>query len=84
MIAVRLPFSRGELYDEQLVNISYVNSCFEKHDFKIVKYGSFEPAEFEGESAKNKGRDHRDPIAALNKNDKEWVSLYSYCVLEKQ
>lgn len=92
IIAVKLPFSRGELYDEQLVNIAYVNSCFESNGFKVSQYGSFNPAEVDNTSksssdyAKNKGYDNSSSIASkqLSESDKQWVSLYSYCVLEKQ
>lgn len=91
VIAVKLPFSRGELYDENLVNINYVNSCFEQNGFKVIQYGSFEPSDIESvfgnTNAKNKDHDGHhssNVIKLLSEKDKEWVSLYSYCVLEKQ
>ena len=91
VIAVKLPFSRGELYDEHLVNIAYVNSCFVNNEFKVIKYGSFDPTESEGKLNGNgdtsyaKNKEHSYDIAKkLSDSDKQWVSLYSYCVLEKQ
>ncbi len=76
-IDVLLPFSGNNYYEEYLVNMNYLISLFEANGFKLVKYDSFNTmlAEFANVNKKI--------YNSLSTLDKEYVSLYSFLILEK-
>ena len=76
-IDVLLPFSGNNYYEEYLVNINYLISLFEASGFKLVKYESFESMLPAFANANKK------IYNSLSKLDKEYVSLYSFLILEK-
>lgn len=77
-IDVLLPFSDGELYEENLVNIDYIISLMRKIKFKLVENRPFSHL-FEQFKAHNKAK-----FDELTDNDKKYLDLYSYVVFQKQ
>ena len=78
-IAVKLPFSREELYEEPLANMDYINKSFTKMGFSVEQLGGFASQDF----AKQFGIPLPRITKDLTNNDNTWVGLYSYCILKK-
>jgi hypothetical protein len=78
-IGVLLPFSKNELYEEELVNLDYLNSIFQSVNLKKVITGSFNPNNI------SKELQVKFPsfIYELSDGDKSFVNLYSYSVYVK-
>ncbi len=75
-IGVMLPFSDG-YYSEYLVNYEYLQTLFEKHGFRVVRGDSFASLLRLFKKINLQG------YQQLTDVDKEWVSLYSYMIVEK-
>lgn len=75
-IATKMPFS-NELFEENLVNIDFVNGMFEKVGFKLIESQSFKKylSRFENDSPSVYG--------LLSEDDKTFASLYHYSIFKK-
>jgi hypothetical protein len=67
-----LPFSKGEYYEEFLVNLKTINKIFQDNGFSLEAQNSFQ-------YFNNK----YDKINNLSEDDKRFVNLYSYSVFRK-
>jgi SAM-dependent methyltransferase len=76
-IDVLLPFSNGEYYTEYLVNISYLETVFKEHGFKMIVNEGFDNL------FRQFKKTNMRVFAQLSKEDKEFISLYQYLVFEK-
>lgn len=76
-IGVLLPFSAGQFYSEFLVNYDYLQAEFETNGFKMIRSDSF------GSLLRTYKKANARGYQAMSDADKEWISLYSYMVLEK-
>jgi len=72
-IKLILPFSRGEYYEEYIVNLNWLKNTFEDNGFGKETIGSFKNFLTEWESKNDN----------LSEDDKTFVSLYSYAVFRK-
>jgi len=79
-IGVLLPFSKTELYEESLVNLSYINEVFTSNNFKKIVTGSFNP----NEVSKIFQIQYPQFVNELTKGDIEFISLYSYTILSNK
>ena len=79
-IGVLLPFSKTELYEESLVNLTYVNDIFTSNNFKKIITGSFNPDEV----SKTFQVQYPSFVNELTKGDIEFISLYSYNILSNK
>lgn len=77
-IDVQLPFSGGAYYREYLVNIQFLESIAQEHGFKLIESASF------GEKLRSFKKHNAKIFAQMSDSDKEWGSLYSFIVFEKQ
>ena len=77
-IKVKLPFLDDEFYEEQLVNIDFYNTVFEKYGFNIVKTGSFK------EFLPLFKNENPEIYKLLTEDDKKMVSIYSYSILSNK
>jgi len=77
-IDVLLPFSDGELYEENLVNIDYITKLMRQLKFKLVMNRPFSHL-FEQYKAHNKSK-----YDELSDDDKKYLDLYSFVVYQKQ
>lgn len=75
-ISVKLPFS-DELYEENLVNIEFLNKQFIKAGFEVISTGSFEKYFTEIK------RDRMDLYKKLSEEDKLYIGLYHYVILKR-
>lgn len=77
-IGVIHPFSKGEYYEENIVNIDHVIKMFERHGFVRLQYSSFGDwhAKFNSSNPKMANK--------MTKDDKLYSSLYSYVSLKKK
>ena len=77
-IDVLLPFSGGSYYREYLVNMKFLETVANDHGFQLIANESFSTMlqQFKKNNSK--------VYSQLDDNDKEYVSLYSYAVFEKQ
>lgn len=76
-IGVLLPFSNNEYYNEYLVNLDYFFNLSEKNGLLLDVSYSFE-------TLLNRFKtENKEVYNKLNKNDKEFVSLYQYNILKK-
>jgi hypothetical protein len=76
-IDVLLPFSEGEYYTENLINIDMLNSMLAKKKINLIQSDSF--ISFDGIFEKDKEFFHK----RLTKMDKEYISLYQYYIYQK-
>ena len=76
-INVLLPFSNGEYYEEYLVNLEYITKCFVDNGFNLEITGSFSKFLPVYKDINPK------LYSSLSTYDKEFVSLYSYTILQK-
>lgn len=76
-IEVLLPFSGGNFYTEFLVNFEYIISEFNSNGFSVEKHGGFSKflPLFREDNAKL--------FAGISRQDAEFLSLYSYCIVKK-
>lgn len=79
IIGVKLPFSRGELYDEELVNFIYLVKTFNDAGFELEKFGEFTPERVKVDFKIDLPHIAKD----MTIGDRTWVSLYSYMVVKK-
>jgi hypothetical protein len=70
-IGVLLPFSRGELYEEYVTNVSALISMFEKAKFVVQDRRNVWESYGSGQQ-KSSGR-----AATLTPNDREWLSMFA-------
>lgn len=77
-IDVLLPFSGGSYYREYLVNFTFLETIMAKHGFKVIANESF--SSLFRQFKKNNVKVYNQLDAA----DREYISLYSYLVIEKQ
>lgn len=77
-IDVLLPFSGGSYYREYLVNFTFLETIMAKHGFKVIANESF--SSLFRQFKKNNAKVYNQLDAA----DREYTSLYSYLVIEKQ
>ena len=77
-IDVLLPFSDGKLYEENLVNITFITNLMKKIKFKLIMNRSFSHL-FEQFKAFDKKK-----FNELTDDDKRYLDLYSYVVFQKQ
>jgi len=75
-IQVKLPFTGDELYEENLVNIDFVNEVFTNMGLQIVKSGSY--AEF----FPLMKTQHAMTNAKLSDDDRQFISLYHYTIMK--
>lgn len=74
-IKTKLPFS-DELYEENLVNIDFVNKQFIKYGFKLIASESFSVF-------LNQFKTDNSPVySLLTPDDKKYLSLYQYSMFE--
>lgn len=79
-IAVKLPFSAGELYKENLVNFSYISHIFANAGMTLIKTGSFEYKNMAKEfNLRYQPKIYND----LTELDIKWISLYSWAIYSK-
>ena len=78
VIGVKLPFSGDKLYDEYLVNRTYLTSIVYKMKPKI---GMLELGSFLDVPNKLGNRQYPSAYHQLTDADKKWVGLYEYIVL---
>lgn len=71
-IQVKLPFSGDRTITEPLANIDYIIKLFEEKNFKLIERNSF-----------NKFFTATKITDKLNTNDKFYISLFEYVVMEK-
>lgn len=76
-INVLLPFSNGEYYEEYLVNIEYISKCFTDNGFNLEITGSF------SQFLNIYKNTNPNLYSLLTPYDKEFVSLYSYVIFQK-
>ena len=76
-IAVRLPFSRGELYPEWLCNFDYVIESFREHGFVVELHTSFA-------DHATIGLHRADAWQACSDADKHWVGMCDVLVMRKK
>jgi hypothetical protein len=76
-IEVLLPFSRGEYYSENLININLLNEELEKKKINLVADGSF------GSYLSKFAEDKSSIYNKLNDADKHYISLYHFYVYHK-
>jgi SAM-dependent methyltransferase len=77
-IDVLLPFSGGSYYREYLVNMKFIESIANDHGLTMIANDSFSSMlrQFKKSNSKVYGQ--------MDEADKEYVSLYSFAVFEKQ
>lgn len=76
LIDVLLPFSDGQYYTENLVDIKAIINWFESKNFSLIKYDSFS-------SMFDKFKEESDIYKQLTEQDKEYLSYYSFVILRK-
>ena len=69
-----MPFSNGQYYTENLINIQLLNKTLLSKKIKLIKSGSFDSYLQEFSDEKNK------LYKQLTNVDKEYVSLYSFYI----
>jgi SAM-dependent methyltransferase len=79
-IGVLLPFSQSELYEEELVDQSLVDSVMASAGFTKEVRGSFAPDEF----SKTFNVQFPSICNRMTEADRQWVSLYCYSVYSKK
>lgn len=77
-IDVLLPFSGGSYYREYLVNFAFLETIMVSHGFKVIATESF--SSLFRQFKKNNPKVYNQ----LDTSDREYISLYSYLVIEKQ
>ena len=78
-IKVLLPFSLDEYYTEYLVNISYLEDVFSKHNMILETDESF------GEYLDSYSRVNKSGYSSLDDDDKKYTSLYHhYCFFKRK
>lgn len=77
-IDVLLPFSGGTYYREYLVNFNFLERIMNQHGFKVIANESFSTMfqQFK--------RNNPKVYTQLDDADKEYTSLYSFVIVEKQ
>lgn len=76
-IAVLLPFSRGELYEEYLSNIPHLIKCYQNRKFKLCEYRGL------WETYQRDFRAQKANFNALTGDDRVWLSLFVVVRLER-
>jgi SAM-dependent methyltransferase len=76
-IGVLLPFTDGEYYTENLININVLNAQLEKKKIKLIANESFET--YLDKFSVNKTNFYKQ----LNDIDKEYISLYHFYIYKK-
>ena len=77
-IDVLLPFSGGSYYREYLVNMQFIETVVNDNGFKVLANESF--ATMLRQFKKNNPKVYNQ----LDESDKEYISLYSFMIIEKQ
>jgi SAM-dependent methyltransferase len=78
LIDVLLPFSKGKYYEEYLVNYEYIIKEFKLNGFDFNSKGDF------GEYMTGFTNDVKKHASNLSENDKQFLQLYGYVVLQKK
>jgi hypothetical protein len=76
-IDVMLPFSQGEYYTENLINIDLLNELLSKKKINLIQSDTF--ISYESRFENEKEFFHNQ----LTKSDKEYISLYQYYIYQK-
>lgn len=76
-VKTKLAFTGEELYEENLVNIDFICKIFAMYGFKIYQRGSI------GDFLALFSEKNRTVYNQLSAEDKKFVSLYSYVILQK-
>lgn len=76
-IDVLLPFSAGTYYREYLVNYDHVKAVFQNEGFVCVISDGFDSM------LRLYKKQNKEGYGRMSQNDKDYVSLYSYLILQK-
>lgn len=84
-IELLLPFTNGELYSEQLVNPTYLNTEITTCGYKLIKSGSLGFQDI-GKLFDNDNMKKKISISnsLLTEADITWIKLYSYAIWQKK
>lgn len=77
-IAVKLPFSGEEMYEEGLVDIDLLNETFSQFGLELIREGSL--ADFLPKLQKENNKLYKQ----LSEDDIEYVGLYHFCILKNK
>jgi hypothetical protein len=75
-IQVKLPFTGDMMYEENLVNNTFVNARFAQYGIKPIKEG------FMDEFLPGLQAENPQVFNALSDDDKKFIGLYYYCILK--